>query len=602
MSQQVVEFAKASNTRISGRLGQRHKANTSYLLHIYAKYGESMLEPFRHRGQWQKVGFSHTLGWDGEYAFKWLDAAVKTAASTGHDLLTKQVNSFAESLRSLQEADGYMGIENADQKGKAEWDIWNQWYALTGWLTHYELMQDEESLSAAAKVGEWIVETYGPVESKDAWFFKGALDGGCNIDVIGQLVRLYEFTGSQGLLNFVGQAIEQYPAIQTMRETGKAVIEIGGGHGETPDKMHAYVLSAYLGGVVEYALAAGQDHELDWIESVWDDLVDNHLYPTGSLGYKERLRLDAPNDSPDMEHQETCATVEWMLLNRRLYGATGKVRYVHMLEKTAYNALLAAQSVDGMKWDYYTPLRYHKRWGSGPTHCCYWSGPRGVAMLPELVYATDGEGLYVNLLEQSEGILEVKGRRVTVEQVSEYPGKGEVSLQLGLGGQLDFALRLRIPAWAESVNLRVNGESCEVEAEPGEYIELTRTWADGDRVGMTFDVVTRLLEMKGYGVAVSRGPEVMSLDSRDNEARFLDTVVMDSVSVPVSLELVPIEPRNGRRLYAGQVLVNALPRTVTFTPYADAGAIVVPHEPMSGLDMSFFEEGACFRTVFSRAE
>lgn len=584
------ELTETSSIRISGCLGRRHQANVSYLLHVCDRYGQFMLNPYRLRGRREQE-----RPWDGEYAGKWLDAAAKTAVNTGHGLLTDEVNALARVLRAAQEPDGYMGIEASERKGRTAWDVWNHWYAITGWLTHYEQMGDKGSLESAARAGRWLVRVFSPIESQDAAFFVSAHEGGCNVDVVDQIVRLYALTGDGQFLDFVEQVIEHYPPIVKMRESGKLVIAIPLDGGKPPYKMHAYVILAYLGGLVNYATLTGNRQELDWIESVWEEMVEDHLYPTGSLGFQERLSADVPNDTPDMEHQETCATVEWMLFNRRLYSATGRARYIGMLERTIYNALLAAQSVDGMTWAYYSPLRYHKRWGIGPTRCCFWSGPRGVAMLPELVYASDEDSIYVNLFEQSQAELKVRGQLIRLRQTSGYPAEGSTSIELSLDGNLEFSLKLRIPNWVESPILQVNGKSVAVRTDPDEYVALSRSWAEGDQVKMRFDMPTRLVEMSRYGAAVARGPEVMALDSRDNEASYLDTVNMDQVRIPSDLELSPEEPSNGRRRYAGNVLLGGEPAQVVFTPYADAGAAVpTSHDP--------FRLWASFRTLFPRGE
>src|SRR5439155_25105219 len=141
---------------------------------------------------------------------------------------------------------------------------------------------------------------------------------------------------------------------------------------------------------------------------------------------------DTPVDhgQPDRHHKETCAPVEWLLFNTRLYQATGKARYMQAMEQTIYNALLAAQSMDGQQWLYYLPLRYEKTWFTGPTSCCYWSGPRGIARLPEWVYALDSDGLRVNLYEASRARVQMQGQDVRVEQLTRFPDSGPVALRI----------------------------------------------------------------------------------------------------------------------------------------------------------------------------
>jgi len=355
----------------------------------YDYYGEEMLEAFASRHY--SPGKLLERMWDGEYAGKWLDAATRTAVNTGNDTQLVMVDGFAESLRQYQKPDGYMGIKlPTDRKlndWEQDWDLWNQWNTLIGFLTHYELRSFDASLEAASNIGAWIVKTYGPLKEKNLSFIKGKTNGGMtNVVVISQLMRLYRYTGNKDLLEFVRQVIHHYPPIQQMLRTGE------------PYLFHPYMLGAVLDGIVQFAETTRNVELLVKIEQVWDGLVNEHLFPTGSLGDGEDLSDDPLKDTPGGQLQETCATTEWIFFMQRLYEITGRVKYAEALERTCYNALLAAQSANGMKWCYWTPLRYQKSWFHGPTRCCFWSGPRGIARLPQLIYATKGNNVYLNLI------------------------------------------------------------------------------------------------------------------------------------------------------------------------------------------------------------
>ncbi len=401
-------------------------ATGDYLIDLYEKQKDWMLEPFCNRGsQWVLEPLRNRkqeASWAGEYAGKWLDAACLAAAGCQDGRLSDYAASFAAALIDAQEPDGYLGIEAPEKRGaRSGWDVWNVKYAMTGLLTHYEVFQAEASLQAAARCGDWLLDQFGLVSGPDHPFFNSPEEGGVNVTAIDQLVRLSRFTGEPKYLEFASSVVASFPPVALMRSTHRAPL------------VHAYTLMGVLGGAVEVA-AAKQGQELDWIERVWEDIASRHLYPTGSVGYNELLSSTAPNDTPvengqpGRHHQETCATVEWLFLNARLYQATGRVRYVQKMEQTIYNALLAAQSLDGMRWMYFTPLRYEKRWFTGPTSCCYWSGPRGIARLPGWVYAQDGEGIRVNLYESGEAAFEHDGCALVIKQTSRYPESGKVAL------------------------------------------------------------------------------------------------------------------------------------------------------------------------------
>jgi uncharacterized protein len=573
-----ITYPRCDQVTLTGRLSARYQGNLRYLTHLYQTQEDWMLEPFRYRGMdWVLEPLRNKkaeLAWAGEYAGKWLDAAVLSASNSGDEHLSRAASRFASELINTQVSGGYLGIELPARRGQgSDWDVWNLKYALTGLLTYYETSQDQASLDAAVRCGEWLINQFGLVSSPEHAFFSSTMEGGANVVVLDQLARLYRFTGERKFLEFANAVLTHYPPIERMRRTGQAPL------------WHAYNLASYLGGVVELAIARNSTTELSWVEKVWEDITSRHLYPTGSLSFSEHLSETAPNDipvengEPARHHQETCATVEWLLFNALLYQATGRVRYIERMEQTMYNALLAAQSLDGLQWMYFTPLRYEKRWFTGPTSCCYWSGPRGIARLPGWVYALDSEGLRANLYESGEAKLRLNDTAVSIKQTSLYPDLGRVSLEVKPAAPVSFTLRLRIPPGAGKVQLKLNGQSIRPDSVEDGYFGFRRIWSQDDSIEMEFDIPGMVRDFLGtrYGIIV-RGPEVLAVDQQDNPAFDLDRITLREQMV-----LNRIGPVNVRRRYQGEATVDGRSAQIVFTPYADCGS-----------------DGTRFRTAFPK--
>ena len=462
-----------------GRFESRYSGNISYLQYQHEHFAPFMLEAFASRHY--SPGKLLERMWDGEYAGKWLDAATRTAVSTGDQAQLDLVDSFVDSLLKYQQNDGYLGIKLPTDRDlsswEKDWDNWNLWNALNGLLTHFELRGSQQSLEAASAIGLWIVETYGPLTKSSDSFLKGEIiDAFTNVVVIGQLVRLYTHTGDQDFLEFVQQVIRHYPPIQEMMSSGE------------PYLIHPYMLSAVLGGMVAYASETKNQEILQTVEKVWESLSSDHLFPTGSLGERENLADNPIQDVPGGQIQETCATTEWIFLNMLLFEKTGKERYIAALEKTSYNALLAAQSADGYKWCYWTPLRYSKDWFHGPTRCCYWSCPRAIARIPQLIYASREDIIYVNMFESSRAMLPVGEDQVLVFQESEFPENGLSKLTLetpeGWGG----TLRVRVPEWTSEYRISLNGSMIPGQANIEGYLDITLVDHIEHQVLIEFDI------------------------------------------------------------------------------------------------------------------
>jgi DUF1680 family protein len=561
-----------------GRLGERFQGNINYLRYLHDHDGEAMLEAYDARHY--TPGKFLELIWDREYAGKWLDAATRTSVSTSSDTQLAMVDDFKTSLLLRQQPDGYMGVklptDRELDKWEQYWDLWNQWNALNGLLTHYEFRGDRDSLEAASRVGEWIMKTYSPVKNDSARFFNAGERGSTaedkgftNVVVIGQLVRLYGHTNNEYLIEFVRQVIEYYPPIERMRSSGE------------PETGHGYMLNAILGGIAEFAYTT-QDYEtLAWVEKVWQRMASDHLFPTGSLGSGESLRKGKLTDRADAPYQETCATTEWIFFTQSLYSITGRVKYIEALENTFYNALLAAQSVDGMKWCYFTPLRYHKDWFHGPTKCCYWSGPRGIARFPQLIYAVKDDIIYVNFFETSHAELATSGGNVNIKQDSEFPENGRSTVTIETPSDWNGTLRIRIPSWTTEFQVHLNGEVASKSMVKNGYCDIKLPQSMKHQVEISFDIpIVREDFARGY--LMRRGPEVLAIDVRDN----IETT-LDWISFPEEVNPQPIDSDGTRRRYRADLEYSSSGelRGLVFTTYADAG-----------------NDGAAFRTIFPLAK
>jgi DUF1680 family protein len=110
---------------------------------------------------------------------------------------------------------------------------------------------------------------------------------------------------------------------------------------------------------------------------------------------------------------------------------------------------------------------------------------------------------------------------VRLAQSTEYPWDGDVRLDFQETPGREFALNLRIPGWADSHAVRVNGEELPLAAEPGTFITLRRTWRAGDQVALHLPMpvveleANPLVEEARNQVAFKRGPIVYCLESHD---------------------------------------------------------------------------------------
>ncbi|MFB6201692.1 MAG: glycoside hydrolase family 127 protein, partial [Halorhabdus sp.] len=131
------------------------------------------------------------------------------------------------------------------------------------------------------------------------------------------------------------------------------------------------------------------------------------------------------------------------------------------------------------------------------------------------------EGLYVNQYVGGTVTATVDGTEVTIAQDAAFPWDGSVSIDVQTATTSTFALRLRVPGWAEGVTITVDGEPIPADSDDG-YVSIERAW-DDDQITAEFELSTQALtahpavEADAGRLALQRGPIVYCLEGVDHD-------------------------------------------------------------------------------------
>jgi uncharacterized protein len=257
------------------------------------------------------------------------------------------------------------------------------------------------------------------------------------------------------------------------------------------------------------------------------------------------------------------------------------------------NQLFGAQKCDGSAWGYYVQMEGKKPYSSTlDGHCCLSSGPRGVALIPTFAVSTDNAGVVVNLYDAGTAKVTLKDKTpVTLGIETRYPAEEQVRLTLGLAGEKEFALKLRVPAWCRAPSAQIKGQPQPVVLTPGPdgYAAVQRSWKNGDQVELRFKLEARVVvgEHKNNGkLAVEYGPLVLAADAEllGESFKGVKSVAFASAEL-AALGVTPEPAQDNYKTWPGaQVFrVNAIPRQISksaapvsavpirLVPFADAG-------------------------------
>ena len=289
---------------------------------------------------------------------------------------------------------------------------------------------------------------------------------------------------------------------------------------------HAVRSALLAAGVVRGATVVGRADYQALGARWWENMVAAKQYVTGGLGAIPSTEGFGPDyELPNNGYCETCAAVGGGLFDQEMFLATGQAKYVDALERALYNGVLSGVALAGNAYFYTNYLASGpetRRWDWHTCPCCPPMFLKLMGDLPGLIYATDAEGVFVNLYIGSAAKVAVRGKTVRLRQQTDYPWAGHVALAVQPDAPARFALRLRIPEGASGVTATVNGSSIPAKLVADGYLHLDRVWKPGDTVALTIPLPVRRVYAdhrvaadRGR-VALLRGPVVYCLEGVDN--------------------------------------------------------------------------------------
>lgn len=405
------------------------------------------------------------------------------------------------------------------------------------------------------------------------------------------LVKLYRATGRQEYLDLAQRLVEGYRTHLSLWSNGKPAMRDDDVLGHAVAVMYLYAAATDVG------VLKDDDALVDLLERKWERMVGRKMYITGGVGHSRHHEgFSDDYDLPVARYAycETCSAIADVFWSGRMFRARPDSKYYDVLERVLYNNLAAGAGMSGDRFFYANPLVSEgksQRFAWHPCPCCPVNLVRFWPRLSEYVYGVGASDLYVNLFAASEATASVAGTAVKLSQKTEYPWDGKVLLELVPGKPIEFAVRLRIPGWAEGrplpsdlyhyvepttgkVVLKVNGKVTEIVKEKG-YAVIRRQWQAGDRIELELPMPVRkvaghekVAALEGL-IAVERGPLVYCAEGVDHAGKLAGLLVPPATVLRV--EKKP-ELLNGVCVIKGEGLWQGdagEPRkgTITLVPY-----------------------------------
>ena len=483
--------------KIAGAIGER------FDLTVRGNFMKLDLEkdffrPFRERNS--KGGFIG-LG-------KLADAAVHLAWNSGEADVVARKEKILDFIVRNQLPDGYTGYFAPDHRLKELWDIHEMGFIIQGLVSDWELFGNRAALDAARRNVDYIIGNWAKMP--DNWEMKYITDRETTLGFGYGVARLYANTKDERYRRFLCNE-------RSLGDWNDPIV-LG------RDKMIYGQAYGYLGTCLEQLELYSWDPRPKYLRAsrrAFDFMLRRDgLLIDGTGGIAECWTDDQDGEG---HVGETCMIAFQLFFYDELIrlGLGDAALIGDMMERAVYNALFAAQSRDGRRLRYYTPLNGLRKFWKNDMYCCPNNFRRAVGRLPEYVFYAKEDSIFANLYTECTATLDVGTTKVGVREETDYPKSGRVKFTFSPEKEAAFSFKVRVPRWCRRPAATVNGMRVSYKYRPGQMLNLPRVWRKGDVVELDFPMEVRAVrgrKRQSGRFAVMRGPVVYALDTRKVDA------------------------------------------------------------------------------------
>jgi DUF1680 family protein len=391
--------------------------------------------------------------------------------------------------------DQFIMLERGATYGTQDTQIWAPYYTLhkilAGLLDSYEVAGNTKALEIASGMGAWAyarLNALPPATRNTMWsrYIAGEYGGMNEV-----MARLFRLTGDRRFLDgaklfdntnfFFGNAARDHGLARNV---------------DTIRGRHANQHIPQITGALETFRNSNEMPYYLVASNFWDIVNRSYMYSIGGVaGARTPNNAECFPVQPDTLWQngfapggqnETCATYNLLKLDRQLFMYDQTAKYMDHYEQALYNHILASVAEDDAGNTYHVPLNpgAQKRFSNAEMKgftCCNGTALESNTKLQDSIYfhSADHAALYVNLFVPST--LTWRARNVVVRQATNFPAADTTHLTIKGSGRFD--VKVRVPRWAtRGFFVRINGREEGVQAAPGTYLTLARTWRDNDTI------------------------------------------------------------------------------------------------------------------------
>ncbi len=438
-----------------------------------------------------KYGGWESQGVAGQTMGHYLSALSMMYNATGNEELYERIVYTVNELDSCQQAFDLHGLFAAFPRSKelfqeiTRGDIRTEGFDLNGgWVPFYNLHKlfagltdiwyntgNQQAYEVLIRLSEGFHHMMAGLSDEQIQKILICEHGGINES----MAEMYALTGE-----------EKYIVLAKRLNHQDVLCPLAEGRDELAGKHANTQIPKVVGAIRQFELT-GDSTFFNMADFFWNTVVYNHSYVIGGNSEAEHFGVSGRTyDRITDKTCENCNTYNILKLTKHLYMLNPSIEKADYYERALYNQILSSQNPDDGMVCYMSPLAIgsHRHFSTpfDSFWCCVGTGLENHARYGEFIYFTDTDkNLYVNLFIPS--ILTWEDRSVKLSQQTAFPASDTIYYKIETDQPQNFSLHLRYPGWVkQGVEIAVNGITQTVDVNPGEYIPLSRRWADGDEI------------------------------------------------------------------------------------------------------------------------
>ncbi|HWF91740.1 MAG TPA: glycoside hydrolase family 127 protein [Terriglobales bacterium] len=411
----------------------------------------------------------------------YLSACALSYASSGDEELKRNGDLMVAELAKCQaqHKNGYLSAfpQELFDRLRDGVNVWAPFYTvhkiMAGHLDMYTHTGNEQALETVEGMARWVRSWTDPLSEQQMQRVLLVEYGG-----MGEvLANLYGVTGKREYLNLARRFDKKwfFDPLAAHRD------ELKGLHVNThvPQVIAAARLFELTGDTYYWNIA----------EYFWNEVTSERSYCTGGTSNFELWRSDPGvlSTQLSMDTAEDCCVYNLLKLTRHLFAWSPQASYMDYYERVLFNHRMGTIDPETGTTVYYLSLGngyskiYAKPFDS--FWCCNGTGAEEFSKLTDSIYFHDDNSIFVNLYIASEVNWPEKGLRIT--QHTSFPEEQGTTLTISTSKPVEVDLKLRIPYWAKSGSVKINGRPVPAFAGPSSYLVLRGPWKNGDRIELS---------------------------------------------------------------------------------------------------------------------